>query len=106
MRIGAMRHRVTLQRPSAELDSRGQPVEWMDVATVWAAVEPLRGREFWAAQQVNAEQTVRIRIRYRPGVTSDMRVLYGSRILLLVAPPIDAEERHVELQLLCKEVAA
>ena len=105
MRIGKLRHRVTIQRPADELDPLGAPVGWIDVATVWASIEPLRGREFWAAQQVNAEQTVKVGIRYRPGVTSAMRVLHGSRIFELVAPPIDPENRHRELVLHCREVA-
>jgi len=98
----AMRHRITLQSPSAELDATGQPASWNDVATVWAAVEPLRGREYFAAQQVNAETTTRIRIRYRAGVTSAMRGRYGSRTYDIVSV-IDVDERHVELQLMCTE---
>lgn len=104
MRIGAMRHRVALQRPSDELDSAGQPVEWLPVDTVWGSVEPLRGREFWAAQQAHAELTVRVRIRYRSDVKAAWRVLAQDQTLELVAPPVDPDLRHRELELLCREV--
>lgn len=98
------RHRITLQELVTGQDEAGQPVrEWQDVATVWAAVEPLRGREYWAAAQVQSEVTTRIRIRYRSGIRPDMRVLYGGRVFNVTAV-IDPEERHVELQLMCREV--
>lgn len=98
------RHRITLQELVTGQDEAGQPVqEWQDVATVWAAVEPLRGREYWAAAQVQSEVTTRIRIRYRSGVRPDMRVLYDGRLYNINAV-IDPEERHMELQLMCKEV--
>lgn len=105
MNIGDLRHRITLQECVSGQDEAGQPVqEWQDVATVWGAVEPLRGREYFAAQQVQAEVTTRIRIRYRKGIRPEMRVLYDGRIFQIVAPPIDPEERHREIHLMCKEV--
>lgn len=104
MAAGRFRHRITLQELVTGQDEAGQPVqEWQDVATVWAAVEPLRGREYWAAAQVQSEVTTRIRIRYRSGIRPDMRVLYGGRVFNVTAV-IDPEERHMELQLMCREV--
>lgn len=104
MKIGDLRHRITLQELVTGQDEAGQPVDmWQDVATVWASVEPLRGTEYWAAAQVQAERTVRIRIRYRPGIRPDMRVLYAGRVFNIQSI-IDPEERHRELQLMCKEV--
>ncbi len=98
------RHRITIQEHVTGQDEAGQPVDmWQDVATVWAAVEPLRGREYFAAAQVQAEVTTRIRIRYRRGIRPDMRVLYDGRLYNINAV-IDPEERHMELQLMCKEV--
>ena len=99
-----LRHRVTLQEAASAADQYGQPVEtWAAVATLWAAVEPLRGREFYQAQQVNADLTHKVTIRYRAGVSEKQRILYGSRILEIASPPIDREERHIDLELLCVE---
>ncbi|MDQ7790142.1 MAG: phage head closure protein [Clostridia bacterium] len=78
-------------------------IDWVDVATVWAEVIDLSGREFFASQQFNAETTTRVRIWYRPGIDATMRVLDGSRILPLVSPPIDPEGRKWEWVLMCKE---
>ncbi|MDA8212164.1 MAG: phage head closure protein [Clostridia bacterium] len=104
MNAGELRHRVKIQQKSVTRDSFGaESVTWSDVATVWAVVEPLRGREFFGAQQVNAEVTTRIRIRYRSGVVPTMRALYGSRVYDIQSV-INLDERNRELQLMCKEV--
>jgi len=105
MKIGELRHRVTLQKKSVVKDGEGIPTEtWADVCSVMAAVEPLRGREYFVAAAANAENTIRVRIRYRSDVTADMRVLYGTRLLQIKSPPIDPEDRHRELHLMCMEV--
>ena len=104
MRAGTMRHKVVIQQNvPTEKDSYGAEVDnWTDYATVWASIEPARGREFWESQQVNAEVTGRIRIRYLGGITPKMRVKHGNRIFDIVSV-INPEERNRELQLMVKE---
>lgn len=103
MRAGELRHRVTIQQPVEVLDDYNTPsVVWQDFARVWAAIEPLSGREYLQLQNTNAEITVRIRIRYLPGITPAMRVVYGSRVFNIQAV-IDVEEKHRELHLMCAE---
>jgi len=99
-----LRHRVIIQQNQPTINAFGEETEqWADIATVWAAVEPIKGREFFAAQKENAETTVRITIRYRTSITADMRILYGNKNYEINAI-IDVEERHVELQLMCQEL--
>ena len=43
-------------------------------------------------------------LRYRKGITSDMRIKFGKRTFTLDAPPIDFGERHEELMLMVTEV--
>lgn len=104
MRSGMLRHRVTLQRFQQGQDAYGGPVEtWEDVATVWASLEAMSGREFFASQQAQSEVTQRIRIRYRAGVTADMRVIHNGKVFNIVAPLPDNRGR--ELVLMCREVS-
>lgn len=104
MKAGQLRHRVTIERLDVGQDSAGAIVEsWSEFAVVWAAVEPIGGREYWQAQQVAAENSVRVRIRYVEGVVPTMRIVYGSRKLNILAV-VDIEERHRELQLMCSEI--
>lgn len=104
MKIGKLRHRVTLQEYISSKDSFGAEVEnWSDMATVWASVEPLSGREYFAAQQVNAEISTKITIRYRAGIKPIMHVLCKGRIFGILSV-LNTEEKNTELILMCKEV--
>jgi SPP1 family predicted phage head-tail adaptor len=76
---GALNRRITLQSHSITQDTYGEPLNtWTNVATVWAAVEPLSGRELLAAQAVQSSVTHQITIRYQvqfadPKVMAAMR---------------------------------
>ena len=104
IRAGRMRQRITLQTVTENRGVDGSITSsWADTATVWAVAEPLEGREYWAAQQVNAERTTKFRIRYRSGVVPKMRVSYDSRTFDIVSV-VNVEERDRELVLMCEEV--
>ncbi len=104
MRSGQLRQRVTIQQKSVARDTYGgETVTWADVTTVWAAVEPIAGREYFSAQQLQADVNHRIRIRYYSGVTTTMRVKLGTRYFDILSI-LNLEERDRETHLMCKEV--
>ena len=106
MRAARIRHRVTIQQPVVAVNGYGERITtWSTVAVVWAAVEPLRGREFFDAEQVQAEISHRVVLRYRSGMVATMRLLHLTRVLHIQAI-IDVDERHRELQLMCREMPA
>lgn len=102
--IGGMRQLVTLQSPTQVRNDFGEMVGgWHDeFVDDFARVESLTGRELTTAQQVQADATGRVTMRYRPGVTPAWRVLFEGRPLniLDVGNP---EERDVVLVLLTSE---
>jgi SPP1 family predicted phage head-tail adaptor len=105
MRAGWMRHRVTIQARTAAQDGYGerQPA-WADVATVWASVEPLRGREYLEGRQEQADISHRVAMRHRPGVSPAMRLqLEGGRVLVIESV-INPLERGERLELMCREL--
>lgn len=74
---GDLRHRVLIQEQVTTRDSDGvAQTAWVDVATVWASVEPLSAREFIQSGQTQAAVTARITIRYRPGLLASMRLVH------------------------------
>jgi SPP1 family predicted phage head-tail adaptor len=73
---------------------------WTDVATVWASVEDLTGREYQAAQATQNPVQTRIRIRYRAGIVASMRALYGN-VIYNIEAVLDRDGGRVELQLMC-----
>lgn len=99
---GRLRHRIEIQNYEMTQDDWGGVIyAWSHWAHVWASVEPLQGREFFAAQALQSQTTVRIRMRYRPGVTSQMRVLFDGRIYDIESV-IEPQSRRHALQLMCK----
>ena len=99
--IGSLRHRITIQKPVIIHDSIGQEVEeWQDVATVWASVEPLSGKEYFNAQQINSEISTKITLRYFKGLMPHWVVQFGQQRYDILSI-INFEERNIYLQLLC-----
>lgn len=103
MQAGKLRHRVTIQTQTATQGTFGEPADtWTDVDTVWASVEPLSGREFLDARQMQADVTTRVTIRYLAGVIPSMRVKYGTRTLDILGV-VNREERDRTMELMCRE---
>lgn len=106
MRAGRIRHRVELKSSTAEKDGYGEEtLTWSKYATIWADIQPFRASEIYNAQQVQAEITHKVTIRYNSSVDEKHRVVFGSRILEIVSL-INAGERGIYQELLCKEVAS
>lgn len=80
MRAGSLDRRITLRHRTLERDAQHQEVETFTAyATVWAARNDVRGREFIASQQPIAENTTRFVIRYRADVVHTDRITEGAR---------------------------
>lgn len=103
MNAGKLRHRITLQRRDVTQDAFGAPVDtWTDVATVYASIDPLKGSQLLAAQAFGNETKAKIIIRYRPGITADMRVVFGAKIYD-IHEIINPGECNVEIHMICSE---
>lgn len=79
LNAGVLDRRITLQARAPGVDARGQPDgAWGDIDTVWAEPMPAKGREFFAAAQLQAELGMAWRIRHRADVTPSMRAVEGT----------------------------
>ncbi|MBT3320189.1 MAG: phage head closure protein [Clostridia bacterium] len=104
MKIGTLRNRVVMQRKEVtEDDLKQQSETWIDFAYIWAAIQPLTGREYFSARQENAEVTTRITIRHLKNVGPEMRVIFGSRVFEILSV-INPNELNISLVLMCREV--
>ena len=85
MRAGRLRHRVILQEQTETVSAVTGAVSrsWTNTATVWGGVEPLSMRERMQGGQLDAVNTHRVPIRWRPGVHSQMRVLVPKEVTTL-----------------------
>lgn len=76
--------RITIQKFTSTVDDEGVSTEgWTDVIALWAKRKPLttRWREYFQAAGVNAEKMFQYEIRYREGISEDMRIVDGKRIV-------------------------
>lgn len=106
---GAMRFRVTIQRPEQKRNNLGESVtEWRDVSTVWASIQNLTGREVVANSRQEFTLTHRVAIRFQPGILPSHRVMWDGRRLeitsVLVMDRTVANPKWIEL--LCAEIHA
>ena len=72
-----MRDKVTFKSRTSTQNAYGEEVTWTTFKTVWAAVEPLLGKEYFAAEMVNSQVELKFRCWYFNGLTNQMRVTYG-----------------------------
>jgi len=103
MRAGRLDKYVTIQKKTISQNSMG---EWVDsystFAQVWASIEPLRGNEYFSAQQVNSDIEGKIIIRYLAEIQPGCRVTCEGRTyeILSIVNPYEGKR---ELQLMYRE---
>lgn len=108
IRAGQLNRRIQLQRQSTVRDSMGGPQRtWLNLATVWAEIQPLSGRELESAQRMASEVTHQITVRYQPmfadtRVVAGYRALYKARVFNIHAA-LNDEERNIFITLLASE---
>lgn len=73
-----LNRKITFRKLTITQDpNTGEMIEtWADHVSVFARVEPLVGREYFAAAAVQAEDTTKFTMRYRGDITPDMRIAF------------------------------
>lgn len=101
--IAEMRSRLALEAPLETGDGGGGLARtWSLVAEVWGALKPVSGTESFVADGVHGRVSHEVWIRFRSGVTPDMRFVLGARIFEIRAV-IDSGARHRFLRCLAEE---
>lgn len=103
MRAGRLRSRVSIQKQTNRKDELGQDInEWMDIFSVKAEIRDVTGKEFFSSQTEQSQTDCKILIRYRMGITTDMRVAYRGVYYDIKA--IISDVKNTQLELLCEKV--
>lgn len=83
---GKLRERVTVQIATGTTNTLGETVlAWSDSTAVWASVEGVSAREALNFGQQETSVTHRVKLRYLPGLTQQMRFAWRSRTLNIVS---------------------
>lgn len=84
IKIGALRHRITIQKLNLTRDGQGGQTEtWSDFSIVWADVQPVSANERLYTRQIQYQRSHKVIIRYLEDLTKDVtstfRFLFDSR---------------------------
>lgn len=101
---GQLSNRITIEEAADAKDAAYQTIRtWSTRANnLPAKVESVTGGETIRGRQVSASATILFTIRYMAGLTSKMRVKFGSRTLGIVRVSDPYGDRR-ELRIECKE---
>jgi SPP1 family predicted phage head-tail adaptor len=106
MEAGKLRQRVTIQTPTQTQNATTgeMTTAWTNVhVRIPAAVEPLSVREFLQSQADQSEVSARITIRFRPGLTANMRILYRNKVYNPAGFLEDKDSGREYITIPCKE---
>lgn len=76
-----LNRKITFRQVTITQDPQtGEMIEtWADFLSVFARVEPLIGREYFAAQAVQAEDTTKFTMRHRGDIDPTMRIAFDGK---------------------------
>ena len=101
MQPGELDRQIEIQQPTIVTDEMGQQVtSWSLFAQPWAKYTHGSGNESFDALQRTAQQTADLTIRYRPGVTTQMRIVSNGQTYRIV--DVAEIQRRVWLKLAVK----
>ena len=85
MNAGAYRSLITIEQLTSERDKDGFEQEvWKPYYSNYAYVNKLSGKEFWAAAETAAQNTVRFELRHHPQLDSvnskDFRLIFNNHV--------------------------
>lgn len=108
MRAGQLRHTIAIQERTPTADGMGGFTEtWATVSgmgSVRAAVWPVRGDEKLDAMKLEYVEPRKIRIRYRPGITTKNRIYWSDRSKTFNIVSINnIDEKNRMLDMVCTE---
>lgn len=104
--VGNLRHGLIIEAPLRMADDGASAAtSWSFVATVWAAIRAVSGREIVDADGVSARLSHQITIRWRSDLTTAMRFHDGSRIFLIHGLR-DVDDTRRRLTCLVEELAS
>jgi SPP1 family predicted phage head-tail adaptor len=106
LNAGRLDQRITPQQRVDNVNGFGEnDPTWANVdagsGEIWARADPKRGREYFAAAQLQAEGPVAFEVRYRADLHERMRVMWRGVPYEIVSPPVDEYGHRESLFLYC-----
>lgn len=101
---GKLRERIVVQQPVESRNRLGETsYAYETFAEVWASVNSLTSREYLLSNSQQTDVTHRVRLRFLPGLTNQMRIVWRGRTLQITSV-LEQENRSIH-DVLCTEAA-
>ena len=98
------RNKITITQVTAEVDAGGVEQKTVSVfCSKGASVEHRNPSEKWSDGRMKPDVTDIFKMRYSPGITSDMGIAYGAKVYEIIGVE-DIRDEHRELLIQAKEV--
>lgn len=99
---GNLNKKVKIMKLSQVQDGAGgYEDKLVEIKSVWANIQPVYGREFWQAQQVQAQISHKITIRYTKDIDRACIISLGKRLFdIQYITNVNEENRFLELRAL------
>lgn len=105
IRTAELRHYATFRLPTEEIVEGDTTLDpFIEDFGAWIQIQPVGGSEETIGEQAMASRTHLVTMRYDSRVDSRMRLHVRSRVFEIVSPPLNVDERDIELQLMCREL--
>jgi SPP1 family predicted phage head-tail adaptor len=106
LNAGSLNKRIEIQSKTSTADGLGNTNDvWATTYNAWAAIWSLSAQDVIEGMKTSAQVTHRVRIRYQSGITSAMRIKFGTIYFSIIAPPINPNMANEYLDLLVKETS-
>lgn len=105
MRAGQLNKLLVLEsKQSTQGNDGGEVTAWVPVATVWASIEPIGGREAMRANQIVADTETRIKIRWSSqvaAVNATWRAVHDG-VIYNIKRVANIKTANREIELMCE----
>lgn len=101
--LGKLKQRVRLMRDSVRMEGGQSEPTPIEIAKLWACVEPTTSRELIQVRQVLPEATHRVTTHYRRDLAADCWIEHDGRRLAILGTPVNLQEDNTFLQFMCVE---
>lgn len=106
IRAGTLRTRLVLEEEVRTDDGQGgAALSFRPLCHVWADLRSANTRAGMEAKKLNPKLTHLVRLRYRPGITPDMRFVLGTRAFRIDSV-VDPDDTRTVLEAWCEELVA
>jgi SPP1 family predicted phage head-tail adaptor len=105
MNSGVLRHRVCVEEKVIARNAYGEEeITWRPLFYAWTSIDPLSGREYYTARQMQATTTHKMVMRYQAGIKPYQRITWDGRIFDIDAIANEKENKQYLTILATEEI--